>query len=451
MTTSSFLKTCLLAAVLTMVFQTRTTAQLNNNLEMPTSINEEGTAPDTSAILDLKSDSLGLLVPRMATAQRTAIATPATGLTVFDTDESNFYYHDGSQWQRHGLPTDGQLEEVLKSDATGQASWQPLIDPTLLPNPAPALTGSLAIGSSPRSVAVQGSFAYVVDTGSDDLKVIDVSDPANPTQSGSLGLGVQPRSVAVQGSYAYVVDGFSDDLKIIDVSDPASPTLSGSLAIGGLPLSVAVQGSFTYVVDGLSGDLKVIQLSGTAAVGMDLNGELAAYTEADPEVGANATNYLPKWDGSALVKSTPVFEDGSGHVGIGTASPNTLLSITPGSLGAKLTVWDGGSMTNHYGLGVSSLQQNYHVIGTVSSHVFYVDGKNGDGTELMRIQGDGKVGIGTPSPDALLDIEGGALLAQGTTGGTPVTGAGTRLMWIPAESGIQGRRSRWDGMERCKY
>lgn len=43
----------------------------------------------------------------------------------------------------------------------------------------------------------------------------------------------------------------------------------------------------------------------------------------------------------------------------------------------------------------------------------------------------GNVGIGTSGPDAKLDVEGGAVLFKGNTGGTPTSGPGTRLMWIP--------------------
>jgi len=44
------------------------------------------TAPVASAALEIVSTSKGLLPPRMTTAQRTAIASPANGLVVFDTD-----------------------------------------------------------------------------------------------------------------------------------------------------------------------------------------------------------------------------------------------------------------------------------------------------------------------------------------------------------------------------
>jgi len=70
----------------------------SNNSELPTSINEDGTAPDNSAILDIQSTSKGVLVPRLTTAQRTAIANPATGLLVYDTDTDNFWFYEGAAW-----------------------------------------------------------------------------------------------------------------------------------------------------------------------------------------------------------------------------------------------------------------------------------------------------------------------------------------------------------------
>lgn len=61
-------------------------------------INATGAAPAASAMLDISSTSSGLLIPRMTTAQRTAIAAPATGLLVYDNSIGTFYYYDGTQW-----------------------------------------------------------------------------------------------------------------------------------------------------------------------------------------------------------------------------------------------------------------------------------------------------------------------------------------------------------------
>ncbi|NER12700.1 hypothetical protein GWK08_04555 [Leptobacterium flavescens] len=54
--------------------------------------------PDASAALDITSDSQGFLAPRMTTAERAAISSPASGLMVYDTDTSSFYFYSGSSW-----------------------------------------------------------------------------------------------------------------------------------------------------------------------------------------------------------------------------------------------------------------------------------------------------------------------------------------------------------------
>jgi hypothetical protein len=56
------------------------------------------TAPSASAKLQIDSTTQGFLMPRMTTAQRDAIATPAQGLQVFDTDLDVICTFDGSVW-----------------------------------------------------------------------------------------------------------------------------------------------------------------------------------------------------------------------------------------------------------------------------------------------------------------------------------------------------------------
>ena len=50
------------------------------------------------AALDVSSSTQGVLFPRMTTAQRTAINTPATSMLVFDTDLGEYYVYAGSAW-----------------------------------------------------------------------------------------------------------------------------------------------------------------------------------------------------------------------------------------------------------------------------------------------------------------------------------------------------------------
>ncbi|MBK6566791.1 MAG: tail fiber domain-containing protein [Saprospiraceae bacterium] len=52
------------------------------------------TFPDPSSILDLTSSTQEILVPRMSSAARMIIASPANGLLVFDNDSNSFWFYD---------------------------------------------------------------------------------------------------------------------------------------------------------------------------------------------------------------------------------------------------------------------------------------------------------------------------------------------------------------------
>ena len=55
--------------------------------------------PHASAALDVVSTTQGVLVPRMTQSDRNLIASPATGLLVYQTDATpGFYFYNGSAW-----------------------------------------------------------------------------------------------------------------------------------------------------------------------------------------------------------------------------------------------------------------------------------------------------------------------------------------------------------------
>jgi hypothetical protein len=55
--------------------------------------------PVASAILDITSTTKGVLLPRMTTTQKNAIATPATGLVVYDTTLNKLAVYTGAAWE----------------------------------------------------------------------------------------------------------------------------------------------------------------------------------------------------------------------------------------------------------------------------------------------------------------------------------------------------------------
>ncbi|MFH0864834.1 MAG: hypothetical protein V1904_01475, partial [Bacteroidota bacterium] len=81
-----------------------------------TSINTTGAAADNSAMLDITSTDKGLLIPRMTSFQKFAIAFPATGLLIYQTDGAfGFWYFDGTVW----LPLTGIAGPTGPTGANG--------------------------------------------------------------------------------------------------------------------------------------------------------------------------------------------------------------------------------------------------------------------------------------------------------------------------------------------
>jgi hypothetical protein len=68
------------------------------------SINTSGLPSDASSILDVSSTSQGLLIPRMTTANRNAIASPALSLLIFNTTTNCFEAYVNGQWNSVSCP-----------------------------------------------------------------------------------------------------------------------------------------------------------------------------------------------------------------------------------------------------------------------------------------------------------------------------------------------------------
>lgn len=100
------------------------------------SINTSGTAADTSAMLDIVSTTKGLLIPRMTQAERNAIAVPANGLLIYQTDSSpGFYFYNSSAWTLVNPNT----SSFLRTDASSAVA----VGNTLTINGSLTTTGNL--------------------------------------------------------------------------------------------------------------------------------------------------------------------------------------------------------------------------------------------------------------------------------------------------------------------
>ncbi|MFZ4523203.1 MAG: beta strand repeat-containing protein [Bacteroidales bacterium] len=91
------MKTCFTAILSMMVI----------NLFAQVSINNDGTPPDTSAMLEVKSASRGFLPPRMTSVQMNSIIQPREGLLVYNLTMNSLYWFDGLAWKRFNVTATG--------------------------------------------------------------------------------------------------------------------------------------------------------------------------------------------------------------------------------------------------------------------------------------------------------------------------------------------------------
>jgi hypothetical protein len=75
--------------------------------------------PNASAILDITSTNRGLLLPRMTTTQRNAIASPVAGLTIYNTTSNCMNIFNGAGWNELcGTATQGLITTINCAGAT---------------------------------------------------------------------------------------------------------------------------------------------------------------------------------------------------------------------------------------------------------------------------------------------------------------------------------------------
>lgn len=122
-------------------------------------------------------------------------------------------------------------------------SWLRVInvaDPT-----HPTQVGSVTVAGTAYGIAIAGDFAYVAWEGF--LRIFSIATPAFP-----IGVGGYPTTqaynVAVSGRYAYIAGGDSG-LRIINISNPARPTEAGFYDTPGRAWNAAVSGNYIYVAD----------------------------------------------------------------------------------------------------------------------------------------------------------------------------------------------------------
>ena len=132
-----------------------------------------------------------------------------------------------------------------------------LVLPVLLPRRAAAQANPVLVGRQyatyfgvvPNGIAVSGNYAYLAND-TDGLRIIDVSDPRNPTNAAHINDGGRAFAVVLSGNYAYLACD-TNGLQIYDISSPTHPVKVGAYKPRGTinVRCVALSGNYAIMQD----------------------------------------------------------------------------------------------------------------------------------------------------------------------------------------------------------
>jgi len=333
--------------------------------------------PNSSALLDISNTSKGILIPRMSATQRSAIASPATGLLVFQNNGTpGFYYFNGVNWVN--LTSGYQPNSSGLAVSPGYRNVSTLVQPS---------------GLDPRGLAADAAgYVYVADH--DQIIKITPDGVITMLAGGGGGIGgvdgpgatasfSAPSGVAVDAQgYVYVADYNNNKIRKIAPNGMVT-TLAGSGTAGATdatgtaasfdnPYRLALDAAGNvYVVDQGNYKIRKITPAGvvTTLAGTGSRGNLDG-------TGTAASFYLP---GGIAV-------DASNNVYVSDGGTNTKIrKITPAGVVTTLA----GNSTASYadGTGTTARFNNPQGMAIDAAGNLYIADQNNQRIRAMTLNG----------------------------------------------------------------
>lgn len=406
-------------------------------------------AAAASSVLELDSTAKGFLPPRMTTAQRDAISSPATGLMIFNSTNGQIELYTGSAWTGLGGLTTGAIAAFASATCpTGWSEYTPArgrflrgIDNGAGNDPSGTRTpGNIQTDMvGPHTHQAGRNFHFNDTTGSSEPQLADGTRFAHSSGDFSTlansgvetrpknvavifcqynGVGNVPATATVNGTANYVAK-FTGATNLgnsqiydsgtnigIGTTAPGYPLHVKGSAIGEIRLEGTTYAKTSFNVSSAGSDQKRWQAYA-------YNGGLTYSALNDAE---NAeTPYMTVTRGTGTAITGVNFPNG--NVGIGTSTPGAPLDVEATGSSVRLAqflapnqgngllsqIVVGKDTTTNYAQG--ALTYTYNSTTPATSYISL--GNATVNSAMLNVLGNGYVGIGTASPQRKLDIDNG--------------------------------------------
>ncbi|MFH1120698.1 MAG: tail fiber domain-containing protein [Bacteroidota bacterium] len=431
---------------------------LSMSVHAQVAVTTDNSNPDPSAMLDIKSTNKGLLIPRLDSAQRVAIAGPASGLLVYQADGADgFYFYNGTNWvilsdatQSPKVLADAdnntkiQVEEsadedIIRFDTGGTEYFRMNHGRLEMLNTGSSVYMGSAAGfnddfNNNRNVGIGHEALYSNTIGFYNFasgyralysNTIGTYQTAigyqalysNTTGASNTANGYLTLFSNITGSYN-TANGFT---ALLSNTTGYFNTATGYSALFANTTGGANTATGTYALFATTGEENVAM--GTYALLTNTTGDFNTGIGYSAEVGsgdlsnATAIGYRARVDQSnSLVLGSIGGVNGATadvNVGIGTTTPGNKLDISSDGVAGIQTIVLGlsSNVSNRpviqFSEGTdatltSGMSIEYNGVGAASDNKIHINGI--DGLPKLTVENGGQVGIGESSPDRELTV-----------------------------------------------